>query len=320
MTQRAFSNIDRKVPATGAIDLSRLPPPKVIEELSLETITREIKDSFLSLIHKTYPDYKLLESDPAAKLLEVVAYRELLLRAKINDSAKECLLAFASQSNLDHLAALLGVSRDGKDESDDSLRSRALLSFDRFSTAGCFNAYLFQAKKIGASLGLIDVYAFSLDDDKDPSTRGQIGISLLFDDHSNAETLKDKVKKIAGHLAGPAVRPLSDRLDVRACEVRTHPVKATLYILYGVDPDKVKEEVIKSLIDFDSKRFLVGGDITVSSLHAALTVPNVLRVALDGMSEDLKIGPWQACKLEIDPKYITIELVGLGGRDVATGP
>lgn len=66
-------------------DLASLPTPAVIEPLSFETIFIELQSEFQS----RYPDYSaLLASDPAVKLLEVAAYREVLLRNRINTAAK----------------------------------------------------------------------------------------------------------------------------------------------------------------------------------------------------------------------------------------
>lgn len=88
-------------------DLASLPTPAVIEPLSFEDDLLGTADR----IQSRYPDYSaLLASDPAIKLLEVAAYREVLLRNRINAAAKASLLAFATGSDLDHLAASM-VSR-----------------------------------------------------------------------------------------------------------------------------------------------------------------------------------------------------------------
>src|SRR5574344_1070454 len=101
-------------------DLASLPTPAVIETLSFETIFTELQGEFQS----RYPDYSaLLASDPAVKLLEVAAYREVLLRNRINAAARASLLAFATGSDLHHLAAFYGVTRL-TDETDEALRLR----------------------------------------------------------------------------------------------------------------------------------------------------------------------------------------------------
>jgi len=89
-------------------ELSRLPTPQLIEPLSFSAIFTALLTDF----QHRYPDYSaLLASDPAIKLLEVAAYRELLLRHRINEAARANLLAFAADSDLDHLGAFYGVTR-----------------------------------------------------------------------------------------------------------------------------------------------------------------------------------------------------------------
>lgn len=91
------------------IDLSKLPAPKIVEELSFEEILAAMRADF----EGRCPGWTAaaLESDPANKILEVAAYRELLLRQRINEAARACMLAFASGSDLDHLSAFYAVSR-----------------------------------------------------------------------------------------------------------------------------------------------------------------------------------------------------------------
>ena len=88
---------------TQRIDLSRIAPPEVVESLDFEAIYQEMMDEF----RRIYPDWTAaLESDPVVKLLEVAAYREMLMRARINDAARAVMLAYAGGSDLEHLAAL----------------------------------------------------------------------------------------------------------------------------------------------------------------------------------------------------------------------
>lgn len=66
-----------------AINLAGLPPPDVIETLDYETIVREMYDDLVV----RFPDISGvidLESEPARKLIEAFAYRELLLRAAVS--------------------------------------------------------------------------------------------------------------------------------------------------------------------------------------------------------------------------------------------
>ncbi|WP_217492137.1 hypothetical protein [Veronia pacifica] len=117
---------------TSAINLSKLTAPDVVESLDYETILGEM----LADLRKRLPSFSsTVESDPAYKILEVAAYRELLLRQRVNEAARSVMLAFSSRGDLDQLAALFNVvRRDG--ESDESLRMRLPLSLEGLSTAG----------------------------------------------------------------------------------------------------------------------------------------------------------------------------------------
>ncbi len=85
------------------IDLSKLPPPQLIEELDYELILTEMRDKLRELLPE-WTGYEL-ESDPANKVLEVAAYREMLLRQRVNEAARSVMVAFARGTDLDHLAA-----------------------------------------------------------------------------------------------------------------------------------------------------------------------------------------------------------------------
>ncbi len=91
------------------IDLSRLPSPDIIEELDYEKILEAMKDALSTAL----PEWTArdLESDPAVKVLEVAAYRELLLRQRMNEAARALMIAYSLRSNLDQLGANFGVER-----------------------------------------------------------------------------------------------------------------------------------------------------------------------------------------------------------------
>jgi phage-related baseplate assembly protein len=94
--------------STTALDLSRLPPPMVVEQLSYEAIRAAIVDQLVAEL----PAFDAtVTSDPAVKVLEVVAYREMLIRQQFNERARQVMLAYATGSNLDQLGALLDVGR-----------------------------------------------------------------------------------------------------------------------------------------------------------------------------------------------------------------
>lgn len=129
------------------IDLQTLPAPSVVEELSFEAIVAAGKVQFADAMRPYLPaidNILALESEPVVKLIEHHAYRELLIRARINDAARAHLLAFASGGDLDQLAALFGVLRQAG-ESDDRLRSRLQLKIAALGAQGTRQHYEFHS-------------------------------------------------------------------------------------------------------------------------------------------------------------------------------
>lgn len=91
-----------------ALDLSLIAPPDVVEPLDYEIIFQEMLAD-LRLRDSSFD--ALVESDPAFKILEVCAYRELNMRQRVNDAARGVMLAYATGADLDQLGALFGVQR-----------------------------------------------------------------------------------------------------------------------------------------------------------------------------------------------------------------
>src|SRR5690606_38482316 len=190
-----------------AVDLSRLPAPQVVETLDYETILADLIASLRLLL----PDFQPLESDPATKILQVVAYRETLLRQRINDAARAVMPAYATGSDLDNLAALLGVSRfmiDPGDpalgipptmESDADLRRRMVMAPEGYSVAGPEGAYIFHA--LSAHPDVLDASATS-------PAPGEVVVSILSrtGDGTAAPAL---IEAVAAHVSSERLRPLT---------------------------------------------------------------------------------------------------------------
>ncbi|MGE9805522.1 baseplate assembly protein, partial [Escherichia coli] len=61
-----------------------------------------------------------LESEPLVKYLEENAYREVIWRQRVNDAAKGCTLAYASNNDLDVMAGNNNTARQIVTPADDS--------------------------------------------------------------------------------------------------------------------------------------------------------------------------------------------------------
>ncbi|WP_449649131.1 phage tail tape measure protein [Rahnella aceris] len=159
----------------ATIDLSQLPAPDVVEVLDYEILLAERKATLVSL----YPEDQqaaiartlTLESEPIVKLLEENAYREVILRQRVNEAAQAVMLAYATGADLDNIAATFSVERltitpaDDDSvpavaavmESDADLRVRAQQAFEGLSVAGPVGAYEYHGRSADGRVADISV-------------------------------------------------------------------------------------------------------------------------------------------------------------------
>lgn len=185
-----------------AIDLSKLPPPEVVDEISTESIFEEMLAS-LQLLDPAFN--ALLESDPAYQILLVCSYREANLRQQMNDKLKATMLAFATGPDLDHRAASLAVPVIRLDsESDDAFRARAALAPEGYSVAGPVGAYKFHA--LSAHGDIKDVAAWN------PGIGGRVNVAVL-SKTGNGSCYGARVDHLAGYEDGAPSIGVTDVLS-----------------------------------------------------------------------------------------------------------
>lgn len=275
---------------TTLSDLASLPTPAVIEPLSFETIFSQLQTEFQS----RYPDYSaLLASDPAVKLLEVAAYREVLLRNRINAAAKASLLAFASGSDLDHLAALYGVTRL-MEETDEALRLRTRQRIIGFANAGGAAHYRYWA--LSASPDVADV-------EVDSPEPGRVRISVLA---KGEETVPDAVlEAVRAVVLRDDIRVLTDTVEVVAAELLPVTVTARIW-LYPDTPLAAFEAIAPRFKDALAAQSGLGWDLTPSWVIGELQRPGVHKVELHSPTTDIRANANQAVRL----MHLNLEFAG----------
>jgi len=263
-------------------DLASLPTPAVIETLSFETIFSELQTEFQSL----YPDYSaLLASDPAVKLLEVAAYREVLLRNRINAAAKASLLAFATGSDLDHLAAFYGVTRL-MDETDEALRLRTRQRIIGFANAGGAAHYRYWA--LSASPEVADV-------EVDSPEPGRVRISVLA--KGEADTVPDAVlDAVRAVVLRDDIRVLTDTVEVVPAELIPVTVAARVW-LYPDTPMAAFDAIGARFKEALAAHSGLGWDLTPSWVIGELQRPGVHKVELLVPTTDIRANANQAVRL-----------------------
>lgn len=295
--------------AYTSIDLSTLPAPTIVETLDFETILAAM---LADLRARDATFDALVESDPAYKILEVAAYREVLIRQRVNDAARATMLAYALGSDLDQIGALFGVQRltiveadpeavppvEAVMESDTDFRRRIQLSLEGFSTAGPEGAYVFHA--LAADGDVLDASATS----PDP---GEVVISVL-SRTGNGTAGTPLLDAVEAALNSDAVRPLTDLVTVQSASIVNFTINASIYVYPGPDSAVVLAAANAALDAYLESVHRIGKDVSRSGIFAALHRPGVQRVVLTSPSADVTISATQAA-------WCTARTVTIAGTD-----
>lgn len=266
--------------AFSAIQLERLPAPTVVEEVQYERILA----AMLADLRTRDPVFTaIVESDPAYKILEVAAYREMLLRQRINEAARQTMLAYATGSNLDQIGARYGVARRAN-EGDATYRRQIQLAFEGYTTAGSEGSYVFHTLR--ASLLVKDVYVTS-------PVPGDVEVYVLStqgDGYPSSQLLET----VNETLTAEDVRPLTDQVFVLPAEAVHYDVEAVLHLYSGPDPDVVKKTAIAALTEYVDSTQKLGEEAAMSGIYAALHQPGVRYVQLLSPSASVICQPHQS--------------------------
>lgn len=276
--------------AFTAVNLSQLPPPVVVEKLDYETILSEM---VADLISRDPSFSALVESDPAFKILEVAAYREMLILQRANESAKAVMLAFANDADLDQIGANNNVPRliitpgdptaipptEDVMEEDEDYRLRILLSFEGYTTAGPIGSYVYHA--MSASGDVLDVGVDSL-------VPGRVNIAVLSRTGSGVPPQATLDAVIAATNA-EIVRPLCDTVEVSGADVVNYQITAVLDFFPGVGQQQALDAATASAQAYAAEMHKLGMDITLDGVYAALRRPGVQKVNLSSPAADIPI-------------------------------
>ncbi|WP_353282418.1 baseplate J/gp47 family protein [Wolbachia endosymbiont (group A) of Myopa testacea] len=247
--------------------------PEIIEKLNFEEIFSRMKEE---LIRRDSSFTALVESDPAMKVLEVAAWRELLLRQRINEAVKSNLLKFAMGNDLDNLAEFYGVERENG-EKDEHFRKRIKARIVGWSTGGSKEHYRFHA--LSADRRVKD----ALVESKVP---GSVEISILSTELSingiASEELLDIVRK---RVTRDDIRVLTDTITVVGCNI----IEIDIHSKISIKRPDIIETVKKKFIEKFETTKRLGWKVTRSWIIANLFVEGVENVELIEPREDIVV-------------------------------
>ena len=261
----------------------------MIETLDYEAIVTEMRDDLVARVPAIVGVIDL-ESEPARKLIEAFAYRELILRGRINDAARSVMLASAYGTNLDHLAALFATQRmqvededeDGAlvPEDDNRLRRRVQLAPETFSVAGPEGAYVYHA--LTAAPWARDATAIM-------TSPGRVRVTMLRAGDDPVPSLAER-EAVRMSLIDNDVRPLTDMVEVLAPSVHMVGIEAQLTLYPGPDGNVVQSRALAALTQWLEANRMLGMNLRRSAIFSKLHQEGVHSVDLTSPAVDLVLG------------------------------
>lgn len=278
------------------IDLSSLPAPDVIETIDFEVIYDQNVASFIDLWNAaraadaSLPAFTAqnLESDPVAAIFQAWAYREMLLRARVNDAARSNLLAFATKNDLDHIGFTFGVERMVIEpdtattaavmETDERYRNRIQLGIYAFNSAGSIESYLFHA--LSASPLVKDVAV------DNPHT-SRIDVTVLSADGDGAAS-DDLLVAVAARLSPETSRPLTDDVRLRSAQIVAQAVVVKIVLPAGPAPEPIRLLAQEKVAAYCAARHKIGRALRIDGIvGAARTAGDIEQVIVEAPLTDV---------------------------------
>lgn len=257
------------------MDISKLPAPQFLE-LDVDVITADIIAEYERLSGKP-----LYPAQADRLMVDVIAYREVLIRNEVNEAAKQNLLAFARGVMLDYLGDFFGVERlEG--ETDEQLHRRIELAPESYATTGSRQAYIFHALSTDAAI--IDCEAVR-------GGSGKIYIYILTADGAPSDEL---IQAVMDNTSSDKKRPLSDTVTVTGGEMLDTSLVVEITPLASANPQLIRATAIDKANSYAERlRKKLGQDIVPSQIISELSGAGVWQVKVISPAQTIIVEPWQ---------------------------
>ena len=229
------------------VDLSAYPVADILEALDFESyLARDRADlttrwEARRLANASLPPLSaiMLESDPSSCILQASAYRETLLRARVNDALRSLTLAGAQGRALDHIGVTYyrtprlvttpaTATTPATMEGDELYRQRLALAPESWSIAGPVGAYLFHA--VSASADVLDVAVYSEDEGVALAPRVRVVVLSRSGDGTAPAAL---LATVQAALRRSDLRPIGDLVTVESAVPAAFDLTVNLRIRSG---------------------------------------------------------------------------------------
>jgi len=290
-----------------------LPVPDAIEELDQETILAERMAEFQRRADEAGFPYDVggLEFDPIKIDQEAHAYRELMMRSRVNSAVRAVLPAYATGADLDAIVARANVRRlvitpadpetntPAVMESDQALLIRYLTSFAA-PAAGSPDGYIYHALTVWPQARDINVVG--------PSVHGIPGRVEVYLLGSEGEPVgEETVALVRDQLWRDNVKPLTDEVVVAAASIIPYEVELSILVPRGPAPSVVAQAAKEAVQRVADARFAIGARVYGNALEGAAYVGNVLRVTRHKPEADIVPTPSQAAHCTAITIHVEVE-------------
>ncbi|WP_263143994.1 baseplate J/gp47 family protein [Pseudomonas alcaligenes] len=277
--------------------MNTLPAPDIVEVLDFEQILAARKAALLALIpaadRQAIADRLALESEPLTKLLQESAYREMLLRARINDAARANLIIYATGLDLDHIGQLFGLPRQ-TGEGDERYRQRLLLRIAAMAGNGTREHYIGVAMAVSPQVVAAAVLQ---------PLPGRVDVALWLAPGADAAAL---LAAAWAAFDAPGVRMLGVDLSVRLAIARPVNIAARLWREASA-PTNLVAQIAAAFPQQLATYAQLGRSVSRSWIISALHREGIARVELD-LPADITVAADQ---------YATLGTLELTDRGVA---
>ena len=234
-------------------------------------------------LHRAYLQESITIKAGELKTIGIVVYGEEVMGSEI-----KCENLLTSMPFALNVKALENFANGSEQESDSSLKERAILSLHSHTTAGSAKSYLFHARSADERIDDVAVLT-------EKSTPGIVDVYL----HSNGGVDELMLERVEKALNGEKVRPLTDLVRIHQCTYKEITIKAQIYV-FDLKQTAELQEHYKEVLQ--NRKFKIGEDLPLSEIIANLhSSSNIYKVVLETPSADVT---------PIDKKEV-IQIIGL---------
>lgn len=173
--------------------------------------------------------------------------------------------------HLIHVTNITETDGGADPESDESLKDRIYIAPSRYSTAGTEEAYVYWVKTYNSTIADVKVSS---------DNPGEVDIVFLMDDGIPS---REMITGLTKYITDPNIRPLTDKVVVKAPTVVNYSISLTYYINSSDSGSvaTIQSEVAKAVDDFVTwQQSKIGRDINSSELIKRVTAAGAKRVEI----------------------------------------